>query len=194
MKKKIVLASTSRYRAELLSRLLLPFEAARPNTDETPLGEEKPAETALRLSIAKATSLKHSHPGALIIGSDQVADLNGLAIGKPGQIDHAREQLKMMRGQSLIFHSGLAVIDADSARVQARVVPTSVRFRDFTDNEIEQYLQKENALDCAGSAKSEGLGIALIAAVHSDDPSALIGLPLIALGEMLRNEGVSVLA
>lgn len=194
MKKKIVLASTSRYRAELLSRLLLPFKAVRPDTDETPLSGEKPAETALRLSIAKAQSLRQQHPDALIIGSDQIADLNGLAIGKPGDRLRAREQLMAMRGQSLVFHSGLAMLNAKTGRVQASVVPTTVRFRDFGDGEIEHYLQKENALDCAGSAKSEGLGIALIAAVQSEDPTALIGLPLIALGEMLRVEGVHILS
>jgi len=194
LKKKIVLASTSRYRAELLSRLLLPFKAVRPDTDETPLSGEKPAETALRLSIAKAQSLRQQHPDALIIGSDQIADLNGLAIGKPGDRLRAREQLMAMRGQSLVFHSGLAMLNAKTGRVQASVVPTTVRFRDFGDGEIEHYLQKENALDCAGSAKSEGLGIALIAAVQSEDPTALIGLPLIALGEMLRVEGVHILS
>jgi septum formation protein len=194
LKKKIVLASTSRYRAELLSRLQLPFDSAKPDTDETPLRDEKPTETALRLSIAKAKSLRLQYPDALIIGSDQVADLNGLAIGKPGDRLRAREQLRTMRCQSLVFHSGLALLNGNTGRVQASVVPTTVRFRDFGDDEIENYLQKENALDCAGSAKSEGLGIALIAAVQSEDPTALIGLPLIALGEMLRAEGVHILS
>ena len=184
----------SRYRAELLSRLQLPFDSAKPDTDETPLRDEKPTETALRLSIAKAKSLRLQYPDALIIGSDQVADLNGLAIGKPGDRLRAREQLRTMRCQSLVFHSGLALLNGNTGRVQASVVPTTVRFRDFGDDEIENYLQKENALDCAGSAKSEGLGIALIAAVQSEDPTALIGLPLIALGEMLRAEGVHILS
>ena len=194
MKKKIVLASTSRYRAELLARLQLAFEAVRPHTDETALAGEQPAGTALRLSVDKAQSLRERYAGCLIIGSDQVADLHGEPIGKPGNLDRARAQLRAMRGRSLIFHSGLALLDVDSARVQACVVPTTVRFREFTDAEIECYLQREDALDCAGSAKSEGLGIALIAAMQSDDPTALVGLPLIALADMLRREGVIVLA
>ncbi len=172
----------------------MPYETAAPRTDETPLPGEKPDEIALRLSITKAKSLQHEHPGTLIIGSDQVADLGGEPIGKPMEHNLARKQLQRMRGQSLVFHSGLAVLDADSARIQARVVPTTVRFRNFTDAEIEHYLDRENALDCAGGAKVEGLGIALIASVASDDPTALIGLPLIALGEMLRAEGLSVLS
>lgn len=172
----------------------MPYAAAAPDTDETPLPGEKPAQIALRLSIAKAKSLQDKHPGTLIIGSDQVADLAGHPVGKPMERHQARQQLQRMRGQSLVFHSGLAVLDTESGRIQARVVPTTVRFRDFTDAEIDHYLDRENALDCAGSAKVEGLGIALIAAVDSEDPTALIGLPLIALGEMLRSEGVSVLS
>jgi len=194
LKKKIVLASTSRYRAELLARLQLPFDAVRPHADESALTGERPADTALRLSVAKAQSLREAHAGCLIIGSDQVADLHGEPIGKPGHPDRARAQLRSMRGQTLIFHSGLALLDADSTRVQSCVVPTTVRFREFTDAEIDCYLQREDALDCAGSAKSEGLGIALIAAMQSDDPTALVGLPLIALAGMLRREGVVVLA
>lgn len=194
MKKKIVLASTSRYRAELLARLQLPFDAVRPDADETALAGERPADTALRLSVAKAQSLRAQYTGCVIIGSDQVADLHGEPIGKPGNVDRARAQLRAMRGQTLVFHSGLALLDVDSARVQSCVVPTTVRFRDFTDAEIDCYLQREDAVDCAGSAKSEGLGIALIAAMQSDDPTALVGLPLIALADMLRREGVVVLA
>lgn len=132
-------------------------------------------------------------PNCLIIGSDQVADLMGVHIGKPGTTAAAREQLRAMRGHELVFHSGLAVINSDTGAVQSRIVPTTVRFRDFADAEMEHYLEREDALDCAGSAKSEGLGIALIASMQSDDPTALIGLPLIALTEMLRNEGFGVL-
>ena len=193
LKKKIVLASTSRYRAELLARLRLPFDIAAPDANESPLPNEKPAQTALRLSLAKARSVCAAHPGSLIIGSDQVADLNGLPIGKPGTSDGARRQLQSMRGQLLVFHSGIALVDADTGREQSAVVVTAVRFRHFTDDEIEHYLEHENALDCAGSAKSEGLGIALIAAMQSDDPTALVGLPLIQLTTMLRTEGVGVL-
>lgn len=193
MKKKIILASTSPYRAELLRRLRLPFEASRPDTDESPLPDERPAATALRLSIAKATSLASRFPGALIIGSDQVADLDGAAIGKPGTPERAREQLRAMRGRSLVFHSGIALMNGATGAIQSRVVPTTVRFRQYADHEIERYLELEPALDCAGSAKSEGLGIALIASMDSVDPTALVGLPLIALAEMLRNEHCPVL-
>ena len=194
MKKKIVLASTSRYRAELLQRLRLPFEVAKPDADESPLALEKPAATAARLAAAKAASVVNAFPGALIIGSDQVAELNGLPIGKPGTVEAARRQLRAMRGQVLVFHTAIALINADSGDVQAAVVPTTVSFRDYSEAEIEHYLEREDALDCAGSAKSEGLGIALIAAMHSADPTALVGLPLIALAAMLKNEGVGVLA
>ena len=188
------MGSTSRYRADLLRRLQIPFDVVSPNVDESPLADEKPAETAIRLSVAKARSIAKVMPNCLIIGSDQVADLCGVHIGKPGTISGAREQLRAMRGHELVFHSGLAVINADTGAVQSRIVPTKVRFRDFADVEMEHYLKREDALDCAGSAKSEGLGIALIASMQSDDPTALIGLPLIALTEMLRNEGLDVLA
>ncbi len=194
MKKKIVLASTSRYRADLLKRLQIPFGITKPNVDESPLPHEGPALTASRLSLAKAKSVCAAHPGSLIIGSDQVAELDGLPIGKPGSRDGARRQLRAMRGQILVFHSGIALVDADSGRAQSTVVATTVRFRHFSDIEIDHYLERENALDCAGSAKSEGLGIALIASVQSDDPTALVGLPLIQLITMLANEGIGVLA
>jgi septum formation protein len=193
LKKKIVLASTSRYRADLLHRLRLPFEVTRPHADESPLPGEGPAQTAVRLSLAKARSVAGTFPGSLIIGSDQVADLNGFPIGKPGTLARARDQLRAMRGELLIFHSGIALLNADTGSTQSCSVPTTVRFRNYSDAEIEHYLQRENALDCAGSAKSEGLGIALLAAMHSDDPTALVGLPLIALATMLNSEGVGVL-
>jgi septum formation protein len=193
LKKKIVLGSTSVYRAELLGRLGLDFTSASPDTDETPITGELPAATALRLAIAKARSLREKFQNALIIGADQVADQNGAAIGKPGTRENAVEQLRQMRGQTLIFHSGLALLNTDTGHIHSRIVATTVRFREYSNNEIEIYLDRENALDCAGSAKSEGLGIALIASMRSDDPTALVGLPLIALIDMLRAEGVSVL-
>lgn len=188
------MASTSRYRAELLSRLQLPFETASPDIDEAPLAGEEPAETALRLALAKARRIAIDRPDALIIGADQVADLSGRHIGKPGTRERAREQLSQMRGQTLVFHSALALINTESGREQVLNVPTQVRFRNYSDGELENYLDRENALDCAGSAKAEGLGLALIDAIQSDDPSALIGLPLIALTGMLANEGLHVLA
>ena len=193
MKKKIVLASTSRYRAELLRRLQFPFAVSQPRVEEAALQQELPAETALRLSLEKATSVMGQYPGALIIGSDQVAELDGMPIGKPGTREAARRQLNAMRGRSMIFHSGVALIDADTGHSQSIVIPTTVVFREFSIVEIERYLDLEDALDCAGSAKSEGLGIALIASMQSDDPTALVGLPLIALCGMLRQEGFNVL-
>lgn len=194
LKKKIILGSTSSYRAQLLTRLGLEFEIARPDADESPLEGECPPATALRLAIAKALSLRKNFQGALIIGADQVAELDGVAIGKPGTKKYALDQLRQMRGQTLVFHSGLALLNTTSGAIQHRIVATTVRFRTYTDDEIENYLDRENALDCAGSAKSEGLGIALIASMQSDDPTALIGLPLIALIDMLSAEGVSVLS
>ena len=194
LKKKIVLGSTSIYRAQLLARLGIDFVSANPEASELPLEGELPATTALRLAIAKARSLQQKFPNSLLIGADQVADLNGIAIGKPGTRELAIKQLLQMRGQTLLFHSGLALLDTASGRIQSRIVATTVRFREYSPQEMENYLNRENALDCAGSAKSEGLGIALIASMQSDDPTALIGLPLIALINMLQVEGVSVLA
>lgn len=155
---------------------------------------ERPAHTAARLSLAKARSVANAFPDALIIGSDQVAELAGTPIGKPGDVAGARRQLQLMRGQTLVFHSGIALLNVVTGNVQSMIVPTTVRFRDFSDAEIEHYLKHEHALDCAGSAKSEGLGIALIAEMHSADPTALVGLPLIALTSMLDIEGFCVLA
>ena len=194
LKKKIILGSTSIYRAQLLSRLGIDFVSADPDASELPLEGELPAGTALRLAIAKARSLQYKFPNSLLIGADQVADFNGIAIGKPGTRELAIKQLQQMRGQTLLFHSGLALLDTASGRIQSRIVATTVRFRDYSPQEMESYLNRENALDCAGSAKSEGLGIALIASMQSDDPTALVGLPLIALIDMLQVEGVSVLA
>lgn len=194
LKKKIVLASTSAYRAALLDRLGIAFTAARPDADETALTGEAPAATAMRLAVAKAHSLSSAFPNALVIGADQVADQAGIAIGKPGIRENARAQLWQMRGQTVVFHSGLTLLNTSDGSYQSRVVATTVRYREYSMAEIENYLDRENALDCAGSAKAEGLGIALIASMQSDDPSALIGLPLIALVDMLAGEGVSVLA
>ena len=194
MKKKIVLASTSRYRAELLQRLKVPFTTCKPDADESPLTDETPIQTARRLSLAKANSVVALHSGALIIGSDQVAELDGLPIGKPGTRDTARQQLQMMRARSLVFHSGIALINSDSGRIQSAVVSTTVRFRNYSNAEIEYYLEHESALDCAGSAKSEGLGIALIESMQSEDPTALVGLPLTTLCSMFGEEKYGVLA
>ena len=194
LKKKLILGSTSRYRAQLLARLGLDFECASPDADESPLDGESPASTALRLAISKAQSLRNEFQDSLVIGADQVADQNGIAIGKPGTRARAVEQLQQMCGQMLVFHSGVALLNTGTGHLQHRIVATYVRFRRFSLHEIENYLDREQVLDCAGSAKSEGLGIALIASMQSDDPTALIGLPLIALTDMLHTEGVSVLA
>ncbi len=193
----LVLASTSRYRAEILQRLQIPFKVVKPSTDEIPLNGESPSNTALRLAILKAQSVmpqfRHADTDTLIIGSDQVAELDGQQIGKPGTIERAFEQLKIMCGKQLVFHTALALIDAKSGRVQSTIVATTVQFREYSDDEILHYLAHENALDCAGSAKSEGLGAALMVRMSSDDPTALVGLPLLTLIDMLRHEGVRVL-
>lgn len=189
----LILASTSPFRRELLARLGLPFETANPAVDETPLPGEEPEASALRLSLAKAQAVAGAFPDALIIGSDQVACLDGQVFGKPGTHQNAVRQLQTMRGRSVNFFTGLCLLDARSGRAHVRGVATLVTFRDLTDAEIDNYLRKEHAYNCAGSAKSEGLGIALIARIAGDDPNALIGLPLIALCDLLRIENVSVL-
>ena len=192
-KPQIVLASTSKYRRELLARLGLPFEIASPQVDETALPQEAPRDTAQRLAEAKARAVALRFPQAIVIGSDQVAVLEGMPLGKPGNHATALRQLKAMRGKEVVFHTALCLCDAASGQAQTRVVPFYVRFRDYSDAEIERYLQREQPYDCAGSARCEGLGIALIAEMRGDDPNALIGLPLIALTEMLAAQGVSVL-
>lgn len=192
-KPQIVLASTSKYRRELLTRLGLPFEIAAPQVDETALPQEAPQDTARRLAEAKARAVALRFPQAIVIGSDQVAVLEGMPLGKPGNHSNALRQLKAMRGKEVVFHTALCLCDAASGQAQTRVVPFYVRFRDYSDAEIERYLQREQPYDCAGSARCEGLGIALIAEMRGDDPNALIGLPLIALTEMLAAQGVSVL-
>ena len=186
----VVLGSTSRYRRELLSRLNLPFEVASPDVDETPAPGETPRELALRLALAKARAVARLHPEAVVIGSDQVADLAGQPLGKPGTHERAVLQLRQMRGQTVIFQTAVATVCQASGFEQVDIAPVEVRFRDLSDDEIERYLRAEQPYDCAGSAKSEGLGIALLDAIHSDDPTALIGLPLIRTCRMLRAAGV----
>lgn len=189
----LVLASTSPYRRELLARLGLPFVVANPQTDESPLPGETPEALALRLSEAKARAVADTYPDALIIGSDQVATVNGKIYGKPGDHQRAVAQLRELSGKTVNFFTGLCLYSSRSGRSQVRGVPTLVSFRQLADQEIENYLQREPAYNCAGSAKSEGLGIALLSSLQGDDPNALVGLPLIALCDMLREEGVAIL-
>lgn len=189
----VVLGSTSPYRRELLSRLKLPFEVAAPDVDETALPGEAPAALARRLALAKARAVAARYPEAAVIGSDQVADLDGEALGKPGSHDRAVAQLRRMRGRTVIFHTALAVVCAARGFEQADLAPVRVIFRSYDDDEIEAYLRSEQPYDCAGSARSEGLGIALLEAIDSDDPSALVGLPLIRTARMLRAAGVKIL-
>ena len=194
---RLILASSSVYRRELLGRLQLPFEAIAPHIDETPAPNEAPEATALRLARAKAGAIALEYPGALVIGSDQVATLDGEQIGKPG--DHARAllQLQKMRGREVVFHTALCLWDgriadplAAAQLAQLENVQVFVRFRDLPDAELDAYLRIEQPYDCAGSAKNEGLGIALLERIESPDPTALTGLPLIALSGMLRRAGV----
>jgi len=188
----IVLASTSPYRRGLLERLRLPFEVRAPAVEESALPGEAARDTALRLAQAKARAVAPDCPAALIIGCDQVALLGGVALGKPGTHANAVDQLKAMRGRSVIFHTALALLNARTGALQSAEVPTTVRFRHYDDSDIERYLAAERPYDCTGSAKIEGIGIVLVESVHSDDPSALIGLPLIQLAAMLRNQGVVI--
>jgi septum formation protein len=187
-----VLASGSRYRRELLKRLGVPFKSVSPNVDEAALAAEMPRQTAVRLARAKAAAVGKKHPSAWIIGSDQVADLDGQAIGKPGTLEAAREQLHALSGHTVLFHTALCFWNPRHDRRHERLVTTDVVFRRLSDSEIDRYLEREPALDCAGSAKSEGLGISLLTRLGGDDPTALIGLPLIALSAMLRAEGFDV--
>ncbi|MEA3126414.1 MAG: 7-methyl-GTP pyrophosphatase [Caballeronia sp.] len=192
---RLILASSSRYRRELLERLRIPFDVITPDVDETPLDGETPEATAIRLSIAKARAAAaritgaSGALGAVVIGSDQVATCDGRQIGKPGTHDNARAQLQSMRGKSVEFHSALCLFDSRSNHIQSADIVTRVQFRELSDAEIEAYLLAETPYDVAGSAKSEGLGITLVDAIHSDDPTALVGLPLIALSRMLRAAG-----
>lgn len=188
----IVLASGSPYRRELLGRLGLPFEVAAPDVDESALPSESPRETAVRLARAKAQAVGARFPRAWIIGSDQVADLGGKPLGKPGTLENARRQLREASGHAVLFHTALCLWNARLARCHERLVTTDVAFRRLTDAEIDRYLDREPALDCAGSAKSEGLGVSLLARMAGEDPTALVGLPLIALSDLLRTEGFDV--
>nr|WP_315238387.1 Maf family nucleotide pyrophosphatase [uncultured Albidiferax sp.] len=189
----LVLGSTSRYRCELLQRLRIPFEVAAPDVDETPLPGESPRDLALRLSLAKARAVAARFPQAVVIGSDQVADLHGEPLGKPGNHANAVAQLRRMRGHTVVFQTALSVVCLDTGFAQSALAPVQVRFRDLSDAEIETYLQAEKPYDCAGSAKSEGLGISLLDSIDSDDPTALIGLPLIRTCQLLRAAGVVLL-
>lgn len=189
----LVLGSTSRYRRELLERLRLPFDVAAPQVDETPAPGEAPRELALRLALAKARAVAALRPEAVVIGSDQVADLEGQPIGKPGTHERAVEQLRRMSGRSVVFHTAVAVVRPATGFERVDLAPVTVRFRTLDDREIEAYLRAEQPYDCAGSAKSEGLGIALLEAIESDDPTALVGLPLIRTCALLRAAGLPVL-
>lgn len=189
----LVLGSSSRYRRELLSRLRLPFEIAVPDVDETPGLRELPPDLALRLALAKARAVAARFPRAVVIGSDQVADLDGEPMGKPGTYENAVAQLRRMRGRSVVFQTAVAVVCAASGFEQLELAPVRVRFRQLSDEEIQAYLEAEQPYDCAGSARSEGLGIALLDAIESDDPTALVGLPLIRTCRMLRAAGLKVL-
>jgi septum formation protein len=193
MKQMLILASSSSYRRELLQKLQIPFSCISPKLDESALPDEKPHQTALRLAQEKAKKVAQEYPHALIIGCDQVATLDDETLGKPINHKNATKQLQMMRGKEVTFHSALCLFNAETNHIQSDVVPYLVKFRNLTDEEIERYLVKDQPYQCAGSAKSEGLGIALIERMIGEDPNALIGLPLIKLVSMLSNEKVSVL-
>ena len=189
---QLVLASTSPYRRQLLERFGLPFLTARPETDETPLPGEHPAAPAERLAVDKAKAVAAAHPDALIVGSDQVAYLGIEQFGKPGTVERAVDQLQRMSGKTVVFHTAVALLNARTGTFFCEGVPTRVRFRHLEEAEIRRYVEREMPLDCAGSAKSEGLGISLLEALSGDDPTALVGLPLIALARMLRQEGIQL--
>ncbi len=192
-----MLGSTSRYRRELLERLRVPFVVESPDVDETPLSGESPRELALRLALAKARAVARRHPQAVVIGSDQVADLGGEPLGKPGTHERALEQLRRMRGQTVVFQTAVAVVCEATGFEQLELAPVSVRFRSLEegldDAEIEHYLRAERPYDCAGAAKSEGLGIVLLSQIDNDDPTALVGLPLIRTCRLIRAAGVQLL-
>ena len=190
----LVLGSTSPYRRELLQRLQIPFEIAAPEVDETPHPGEAPRMLAQRLALAKARAVAHLFPDAVVIGSDQVADLSGTPLGKPGTHEKAVAQLRQMRGQTVVFQTAVSVVCMESGFEENSLAAVSVKFRDLTDIEIENYLRAEQPYDCAGSAKSEGLGITLLASIDSDDPTALVGLPLIRTCQMLRAAGIELLS
>ena len=189
----VILGSTSRYRKELLSRLQIPFDTAAPDVDETPHPNESPKDLAMRLALAKARAVALKNPQAVVIGSDQVADLEGTPLGKPGNHANAVLQLQRMRGKTVIFQTALSVICLETGFEKTDLAAVKVKFRHLTDEEIEAYLRAEEPYDCAGSAKSEGLGIALLDAIENDDPTALVGLPLIRTCQMLSAAGVKLL-
>jgi septum formation protein len=189
----LILASTSRYRRELLQRLRLPFEVVAPGVDETPQPGETPATLAQRLALEKARAVAGQRPAAVVIGSDQVADLDGEPLGKPGTHERALQQLRRMSGRRVVFQTAVAVVREDTGFARTLLAPVAVTFRALQEAEIEHYLRAEEPYDCAGSAKSEALGIALLAAIESDDPTALVGLPLIRTCELLRGAGLDPL-
>jgi septum formation protein len=190
---RLILASTSRYRRELLERLRLPFDVLSPGVDETPRAGETPTALALRLALAKANAVAAQAADAVVIGSDQVAELDGQAIGKPGSHERAFEQLKLMSGQRVVFHTAVAVVRRERHFERALLAPVTVVFRHLSSDEIERYLQLDTPYDCAGSAKSEALGVALLDSIDSDDPTSLIGLPLIRTCALLREAGLDPL-
>ena len=189
----VILGSTSTYRRELMNRLRIPFDVQAPDVDETILNNETPLQLAQRLALAKAHAVAQKFPDSVVIGSDQVADLNGLALGKPGNFERATLQLRQMRGKTVVFQTAVAVVCHATGFVAQDCAAVNVVFRDLTDDEITAYLLAETPYDCAGSAKSEGLGIALLSSIDSDDPTALVGLPLIRTCNMLRAAGVKLL-
>ena len=192
--RQLVLGSTSPYRHELLARLRLPFDVASPEVDETPHPNETPRDLACRLALAKARAVATRFPAAVVIGSDQVADLDGQPLGKPGTHERAVAQLRQMRGRVVVFQTAVAVVCMETGFAQTDLAAVRVRFRDLGDAEIEAYLRAETPYDCAGSAKSEGLGITLLESIENDDPTALVGLPLIRTSRLLRAAGVPLLS
>ena len=191
--RKLILGSTSPYRRELLERLRIPFDVAAPAVDETPQDAETPKQLACRLAMAKARAVAAQFPASVVIGSDQVADLDGQSLGKPGNHARAVAQLQLMRGKTVIFQTAVAVVCQDSKFAQMDLAQVKVKFRDLTDAEIETYLLAETPYDCAGSAKSEGLGIALLESIDNDDPTALVGLPMIRTCRMIQAAGIKLL-
>ena len=190
---KLILASSSPFRRELLARLMIPFDVMVPDVDETPRPGELPPVLVERLAISKAQAVATRCPGALVIGSDQVAVHDGVIVGKPHTHERAVAQLQAASGKVVVLHTGLALVNADSGRVQSEVVPYRVMFRSLSDTQIESYLRKEQPYHCAGSVKSEGLGVALLERFDGEDPATLVGLPLIRLVRMLENEGLAVI-
>ena len=191
--RNLILGSTSPYRRELLQRLRIPFDVVSPDVDETPLDLETPRDMACRLALSKAKAVAVRFPASVVIGSDQVADLDGQALGKPGSHDRAVAQLQHMRGRTVIFQTAVAVACLETGFLQMDLAQVKVKFREVSDFEIEAYLRAETPYDCAGSAKSEGLGIVLLESIDNDDPTALVGLPLIRTSRMIQAAGIKLL-